>query len=113
MVNVVFEYDHLETVIQAKLEDSFNSILKRYINKTNLDLNGKVFLSNGKTIQRNDIIGNVMSSSERINERMKILVKSVNELVNPGKTNIIKSNDIICPKCKEICIYEIKDYKIK
>ena len=26
---------------------------------------------------------------------------------------MIKSKDIICPICKEICIYDIKDYKIK
>ena len=27
--------------------------------------------------------------------------------------NIIKSNDVICPICKEICKYEIKEHKIK
>ena len=29
------------------------------------------------------------------------------------QANIVRSNDVICPKCKEICKYEIKDYKIK
>ena len=28
-------------------------------------------------------------------------------------TNIKKSNDIICPTCKEICKYEIKNYRVK
>jgi len=34
-------------------------------------------------------------------------------MVNPQNTNIIKSNDIICPACKELCKYEIKNHKIK
>ena len=42
-----------------------------------------------------------------------LLVYSINSTINIENTNIKKSNYIICPKCREICIYEIKDYKIK
>ena len=30
-----------------------------------------------------------------------------------NSTNVIKPNYIICPKCKEICKYDIKNYRIK
>ena len=42
-----------------------------------------------------------------------ILVISVNTTINNEINNIKISNDIICPECKELCKYEIKDYKIK
>ena len=54
-----------------------------------------------------------MSESDKRNKRIIILVYSINSTINIENTNIKNSKDIICPKCKEICIYEIKDYKIK
>jgi len=111
MVEVVFDYKQIQTVIQANLNDSFNTIANKFINKTNLNLNEVYFLSNGKNIKNNDKISKIMSDSDKKNKRMIILVYSINS--NPGNTNIIKSNDIICPTCKESCKYEINDHKIK
>ena len=54
-----------------------------------------------------------MNKSEKLNKRKIILVLSINSTINNINTNMIKSKDIICPTCKEICIYEIKDHKIK
>ena len=45
-----------------------------------------------------------MNESDKRNNKIIILVYSI---------NIIKSNEIICPICKEIYKYEIEDYKIK
>ena len=39
----------------------------------------------------------------------RVLVYSIEK----ENTNIIKSNDIICPTCKEICKYDIKNHRIK
>ena len=39
---------------------------------------------------------------------MKILVESINE--SNQKKSLIKSNDIICPNCKEKARINIKDY---
>ena len=41
---------------------------------------------------------------------MKILVESINE--SNQEKSLIKSNDIICPNCKEKARINIKDYKI-
>ena len=53
-----------------------------------------------------------MNESERNNKKMIILVYSINTNINNENTNIIESNDIICPICKEICKYKIKDHRI-
>ena len=54
-----------------------------------------------------------MSESDKRNKKIIILIDTINNATNVENTNIKKSNDIICPECKEICRYEIKDYRIK
>ena len=104
MVEVEFNYQQSIIKIQANINDSFQLIVEKYLNKINLDINNIYFLSNGKKISKDDILGNIMNESDKRNNKIIILVYSI---------NIIKSNEIICPICKEICKYKIKDYKIK
>ena len=113
MVEIIFNYNHIETIIQANLNESFNSAIERFINKTQLDINNIYFISNGNIISKNDIIMNIMNESEKTEKKKIILVLSINSTINNDNINMIKSKDIICPICKEICIYDIKDYKIK
>ena len=113
MVELIFKYNGIETLIKANLDDSFNTIVQKYINETKLDINNIYFIYNDKKISNDEQILDIMNESEKINKRKIILVLSVNNIINNDNTNMIKSKDIICPTCKEPCIYEIKDYKIK
>ena len=50
-----------------------------------------------------------MSQSNKTNKKIVILVYSIfSDIINEN-TNIKISNDVICPKCKEICKYEINN----
>ena len=111
MVEIIFDYNSMQTVIQANLNDSFKNIIQKFITKTQLDLNNLHFLAKDKIINKNEKIEKIMDESDKLNKRLIILVNSINNIIN--NTNIIKSNDIICPTCKELCKYEIKDHKIK
>ena len=113
MVDLEFDYQQNKINIQANLNDLFEEIIKKYINKTGLDINNIYFIANGKTINKKEKIESIMNESDKRNKKIIILVYSVNNTINNENTNIKKSKDIICPKCKEICKYEIKDYKIK
>ena len=112
MVEIEFNYQQKKTVIQANINDSFNTIINKFISKSKLDINDIYFLLNGKEIKKNEIIKDTMNESERNNKKMIILVYSINTNINNENTNIIESNDIICPICKEICKYKIKDHRI-
>ena len=111
MVEVIFNFQQNITIIQANINDSFYTIIKKFINKTQLNINNLYFLSNGKYLNKNEIIKNIINESEKRDKKMIILVYSLNSTIR--NTNISKSNDIICPYCKEICKYDIKDFKIK
>ena len=96
------------------MNDIFEEIIQKYINKTNLDINNIYFISNGKKINnKNDKLENIMSESDKRNKKIIILVFSINSTINNENTNIKISNDIICPQCKKRCKYEINDFKIK
>ena len=113
MVEVEFNYQQNKLVIQANMNDLFDSLIKQYINESKLDVNKIYFISNGKIINKKEKLENIMSESDKRNMKIIILVYSINNTINKEYINIKKSNDIICPYCKEICKYEIKDYKIK
>ena len=113
MVELIFSYNQVQTIIQANLNDSFNSIIQKYVNKSKLDINNIYFVSNGQKIPNNKKVENIMNNTEKKSKRKMILVLSINSTINNINTNMIKSKDIICPTCKEPCIYEIKEHKIK
>ena len=68
----------------------------------------------------NDIIENIMSQLEKQENKMKIIVVSINNTININNSNNdeassaqIPLNEVICPICKEPCKLEMKNYKIK
>ena len=71
MVDVEFNYQQNMTIIQGNLNDSFETIIKKYIIKSNLDINNLYFISNGKIINKNDKLENIMSESNKMNKKLK------------------------------------------
>ena len=110
LVGVEFNYNQNIIIVWANFEDLFKKIIDKYLIKSNLDINEIYFLANGIKIDKNEKIINIMNEYEKENKKIKILIYS-NRNDNENK-NIKKSNDILCPECKEICKYDIKDYKI-
>ena len=99
MVEVEFNYNQNKINIQGNMNDKFEEIIQKYINKTNLDINNIYFISNGNIVNKKDKLENIMSESDKRNKRIIILVYSINSTINIENTNIKKSKDIICPKC--------------
>ena len=113
MVEVEFIYQQSNIIIQANLNDSFDSLINKFISKTHLSIYNIYFLLNGKDIKKEELIKNVINESEKQKKKMIILVNSINNTLNNDNNNIIKSNDIICPTCKEACVYDIYEHRIR
>ena len=112
MVSIEFEYQQTKTIVQANLNDRFETVLNKYKTKTNVDINNLCYLANGRNIDKNDIIEDILNANDKQNKKMKILVNDTNSY-DIQNNNLIKSKDIICPECKELCKIDIKDYRIK
>ena len=117
MVSIEIDYEQTITKIQAKLDDIFQTVVDSFINKTKLDPDKITFSSNGRIIQMNDIIENIMQRIDKESKSLKVLAISL-ENTNVQGNNMVyngiqQSNEVICPMCQESCKLEIKNYRIK
>ena len=69
MVEVEFNYKQNRINIQSNMNDIFEDIIQKYINKTNLDINNIYFISNGNIVNKKDKLKNIMSESDKRNNK--------------------------------------------
>jgi hypothetical protein len=109
MEEVNFNYNGINTIIQCLKDDYIKDICIKFTSKIQIDLNNLIFVYGGELLnielKYNEIIKN--------KERMNILVYDKNSTYINKNERIIKSKDIICLKCGEICRIKIINYKIK
>jgi len=68
MVSIEFEYQQTKTIVQANLNDRFETALNKYKIKTNVDINNLCYLANGRNINKNDIIEDIMNTNDKQNK---------------------------------------------
>ena len=76
-------------------------------------MNSVYFISNGNLIKPDQTLENSMTQMEKENQKIKVLVNMIEDKSNDKKQVIIKSKDIICPKCREPCRITLEDCTIK
>ena len=112
MAEVIFKYNGIDKLIQCKIEDKFKDICQKFCIKSQKDLNNLIFIYGGETLNLDLKFNEVANQIDKKNLKMNILVKDKNTIIINKNKGIIKSKDIICPKCGEICLIDFKDYKI-
>ena len=113
MIEIEFNNNQFITIIQAKMDDLFQDVINKFIQKSLLEPDSVNFIVNGKIVNPNESVESHMSNLDKENKNMKILVSMI-EKDDPNKKQvIIKSKDIICPQCKEPCRITTDNYKIK
>ena len=110
MEKLIFNYKGIETIIQCNINDKIKDIYKRYENKLGIDISKLYFIYNGNKINDNLILNEIINEEDKRRNIMNILVSENNETII--KENIIKSKEIICPKCKENILIKLNEYKI-
>ena len=113
MVDVVFDLNQTITTIQAKLDEPFQEVIDKFIQKTSIESNSVYFIANGKPINPQQTVESQMSNLNKQNKKLIVLVNSIDKNDQDKEKVIIQSKDIICPECKEPCRFTIENYKIK
>ena len=89
-------------------------IYNKYSIKIDIDLNEVYFLYNGTSINLESIYNEIANENDKAEKKMKFLVFSNSNEKNINENEkFVKSSEIICPKCGEICLINFKDYKIR
>ena len=112
MVEIEFDYNQQITVIQAELDELFQVVINKYLQKSLLDSKSIYFLANGEQMNPQQTLGNQMNKINKQNKKMKVLVQTFE-----GGNNNVKVfsqiEQIICPICHEPCRIKIENYQIK
>ena len=109
MIEIDFNYRQQIIVIQANLNEIFKDIINKYLQKSLLDSNNIFFIANGKQLNPEEKIGEQINLIDKENKKVIILVEDIIE----GSSiiqKLVKSKDIICPKCYEPCRINIWMY---
>ena len=114
MVEIEFNFNQTITIIQANLDDLFGDVIFKFMQKSFLDPGSVNFLANGNVINPKESVESHMTSLNKQDKKMKIIVTMIENDDDQNKEQVIvKSKDIICPQCKEPCRIITENYKIK
>ena len=115
-VEAIFHYKETKMIIQAKLGDSFQTVLDKFIQKSSIPADSVHYEANGKPIEPQKTVKSYIKGSNEQGKKIEIhiLVHDVIDIDKENKTPvIIQSKNIICPKCKELCLFKIENCHIK
>ena len=94
--------------IQCKRNEYMRDIYKRYLIKINQIIDDVYFMCYGNKINEDLKLEKINNKDNEI----EILVNDIKDENIETKIILKQSKDIICPECGDICIIDIKDYKI-
>ena len=103
MAQVEFNYKGNMTIIQTNKYEKMKYIFQKYIEKTKIDINSIYFIYSGNNINKELSFEEIINNEDKMKNKMNILV---------NEKNIVKSKEIICPKCNESIKMYIEDYNI-
>ena len=108
MSQITFLFGGEEVPIQCTLKEKLVTIIQRFCEKAQVNRNNVIFLFNGAILDEYITEDKIQKNEQN----KKFIIVDYNN--NDEQTDvIIKSNDIICPKCKECASISINDdYKI-
>ena len=107
MSEIIFIYKGYEIPIKCTNGEKLKTIIEILSNKINIPKKDIYGLYNGKILDE-EIKEDEISKDENNKKVILIYEYNNNAIIN----NIIKSNEVICPECKENCLIKIKDYNI-
>ena len=112
MIDVECEYLGSNVTVQAKLTDKMSLVFQKFKTKAQTNSDSLIFLYKGSTISEEPLLEQVISNDDRNENKMKIVVNSLDNQPNPNTSSNCISADIICPQCKENCMIKMEKCKI-
>ena len=113
MVEIIFNYNQRLVTIQSKLEDLFQSSIDKFIQKVLINPKSIYYTANDGLMNPEKTIGSQISEAEKNVKKISVLVNNIEDDEQDYQPVIVQSKEIICPTCKEPCIFTIENSQIK
>ena len=115
---VEFIYNSQKKIpIYSKFNERFEEICERFALKINKDINKIQFIYSGKYLNMNNkliTLAEVINKTDSERKIMSIIaIDILYESTIIDKKNIIKANQIICPRCQESAKISFENFQIK
>ena len=110
MVEAIFNYNENEIILYCNINDKLLDICNQFANKISADINELYFLYGGLEIDKNLYCNELMNNIDKKRGKINILVYDKKRAII--NNSIVKSKEIICPKCYENCRIKMNNYKI-
>ena len=111
MATISFIYNGDIIKIQSKFNEKMKDICNKFAIKNTVDINKIQFLYDGNQINFELTLNEQANSLDKQRKEMSVLVYDNATIITDN--SLIKSNEIICPKCFENCRIKFKDYRIQ
>ena len=113
MVEVEFNMNQDSTVIHARLEELFQAVINKFIQKSSIAPNSVYYIVNGMPVDPQKTVERHMNNLNKQNKKILVLVNSIGPNSQTKEDVMVQSKDIICPQCKEPCRFTVENCKIK
>lgn len=111
MFNIHFNYEGENLVIQCQKNEKMKEIFNKFIEKRRIDITSVYFIYSGNIIENDELIlEQVINEVDKKRNEINVIV--TNKKVDMPKSSLEKSEEIICPECKEDANICFKNYKI-
>ena len=113
MISVECEYLGSIVTVQANLNDKMSAVFQKFISKAQINNNASlIFLYKGSKINEDLPLEQVISSDDKKENKMKIVVNSLDSQQNGNSSTDYFSENIICPHCEENCTIKMENCRI-
>jgi len=112
MVEVIFNYEGINIIIQCNINDKMKDVINKFLIKIgkNENDNNLLYLYDANIINNELTFIQQANEIDRNRNKMNIIVNKKND--NNNEIKEIISKDIICPECGENIFINIQDFKI-
>ena len=112
MASIMFIFNEIRKIIQCKKEDLMKDLCQKFASNINIEFDKLYFFYEGQEVNYELTFNKQAKENDKQNYKMNVLVCQIKTSNNNENFRKIKSRDIICPKCGEICLLNIKEYNI-
>ena len=110
-LKVEFFYDGQTIDILCSEKELMKNVVEKFCLKAGVDKKSINCLYGGKILEENITLENLIKSKSE-DEKIVILVYSINTQIEEPIEKVVKSPNIICPECKTNALIKINKYKI-